>query len=108
MFLVEKMKVAKEAVDQMVMERVHRIGPKQHGRCRKIVAKFLQFKDKEFVRKQWKTLEGTPFYVSEQFPREMVEQRNRLVPKLRAARQEGKHAWIAHDTLYVDGRTVRV
>ena len=67
-FLVEKMKVAKEAVDQMVMEGVHRIRPKQHGRCRKIVAKFLQFKDKEFVRiKQWKTLDGTPFYVSEQF-----------------------------------------
>jgi len=107
-FLVEKMKVAKDAVYQMVMERVHRIGPKQHGRCRKIVAKFLQFKDKEFVRKQWKTLEGTPFYVSEQFPREVVEQRKRLVPKLRAARQEGKQAWIAYDTLYVDGRAMRV
>ena len=107
-FLVEKMKVAKEAVDQMVMERVHRIGPKQQGRCRKIVAKFLQFKDKEFIRKQWKALEGTPFYVSEQFPREVVEQRKRLVPKLRAARQEGKQAWIAYDTLYVDGRAMRV
>ena len=102
------MKEAKEAVDQMVMERVHRIGPKQHGRCRKIVAKFLQLKDKEFVRKQWKTLKGTPFYVSEQFPREVVEQRKRLVPKLRAARQEGKQAWIAYDTLYVDGRAMRV
>ena len=84
----------------MVMERVHRIGPKQHGRCRQIVAKFLQFKDKEFVTKQWKTLEGTPFYVSEQFPGEVVEQRKRLV---RAARQEGKQAWIAYDTLYIDG-----
>ena len=67
-FWAEKMKVAKEAVGEMVMERVHRIGPKQHGRCRKIVAKFLQFKDKGFVRKKWKTLERTPFYVSEQFP----------------------------------------
>ena len=46
------MKVAKEAVYQMVMERVPRIGPKEHGRCRKFVAKFLQFKDKEFVKKQ--------------------------------------------------------
>ena len=101
----EKMKVAKEAVDQMVMERVHRIGPKQHGRCRQIVAKFLQFKDKEFVTKQWKTLEGTPFYVSEQFPGEVVEQRKRLV---RAARQEGKQAWIAYNTLYIDGGAVRV
>ena len=58
--MVAKMKVAKEAVDQMVMERVLIIGPKQHVRCRNIVAKFLQFKDKEFVRKQWNTLEGTP------------------------------------------------
>ena len=58
--MVAKMKVAKEAVDQMVMERVLIIGPKQHVRCRNIVAKFLQFKDTEFVRKQWNTLEGTP------------------------------------------------
>ena len=39
-FIIEKMKLAKEIVDRMVMERVHRIGPKQVGRCRKIVAKF--------------------------------------------------------------------
>lgn len=35
----------------MMMEKVHRIGPKQQGRGRKIVAKFLQYNDKEFVRK---------------------------------------------------------
>lgn len=62
--------------------------------CRKIVAKFLQYKDKEFVRKQWKILKGTPFHVSEQFPKGVVEQR--------------KRAWITYDTLYVDGKAVKV
>lgn len=71
-FLVEQMKIAKEAVDRIVLERVHRIGHKQQGIGRKIVAKFLEFKDKEYVRKQWKSLESTPFYVSEQFLRDVI------------------------------------
>ena len=106
-FLHNKMKVAKDAVDKMVLERVHRVGAKQDGRCRKIVAKFLEFKDREFVRKQWKSLEGTPFYISEQFPREVIEKRQKLVPKMKQARKDGKRAWIAYDTLYIDGKAVK-
>ena len=99
--------LAKETVDRMVMERVHRIGPTQVGRCRKIVAKFLQYKDKELVEKQWKTLQSTPFFEMEQFPREVIEKRKKLFPKMKSARQEGKTAWVAYDTLYVDGKAVR-
>lgn len=106
-FMIEKMKLAKEVVDQIEMERVHRVGEKIPGVCRKIVVKFLKYKDKEFVRKQWKTLQGTPYYISEQFPKKVVDKRKRLFPKLKAAREEGKRAWIAYDTLYVDGKAVK-
>mgnify|MGYP000441068583 CR=1 FL=1 len=42
---------------------------------RKIVAKFHVYKEKEVVMKQWKHLKGTPYYVSEQFPKEVVDKR---------------------------------
>ena len=67
-FLVEKMKVAKDAVYQMVMERVHRIGPKQHGRCRKIVAKFLQLKIRSSLRSSERHSKEHRFTLVNSFP----------------------------------------
>ena len=43
----------------------------------------------------------------EQLPQEVLAKRLKLGPKLKAARDEGKRAWIVYDTLYVDGRRVR-
>ncbi|KAH3739997.1 hypothetical protein DPMN_046691 [Dreissena polymorpha] len=40
----------------------------------------------------------------EQFPQEVLAKRRKLGTKLKAARDEGKKAWIVYDTLYVDGR----
>ena len=106
-FIHEKMKVAQDSIDKMAFDRVHRMGPRSDGRCRKIVARFRDFKECEFVRKQWKSLEGTHYQVHEQFPPEIVEKRRKLIPKLKAARQQNKRAWISYDTLYVDGKPVR-
>ncbi|KAH3773864.1 hypothetical protein DPMN_175235 [Dreissena polymorpha] len=59
------------------------------------------------LRKQWKHLTGTNFQMHEQFPPEVLEKRRKLVPHMKDARKEGKRAWIAYDTLYVDGKPVR-
>lgn len=106
-FLESKMNIAKDLVNKMVFERVHRMGPKVHGSNRKIVAKFTLFKERELVRKQWKTLENTPYYVHEQFPKEVVAKRRHLLPKMKEAKKSGKNAWIAYDTLYIDGKAQR-
>ena len=66
--LRDKMKIAKEQVEKISFERVHIMGAKQNGRIRNIVAKFTLFKEREYVRKQWKTLEGSNYNVYEQFP----------------------------------------
>lgn len=105
--LHEKLKIAKEQADQMGFERVHRKGTKEQGKIRQIVAKFTLFKEREFVRKQWKTLEGTPYRMFEQFPKDVVDKRRKLQPKLREHRSKGDTAWIAYDTLYVNGKPVR-
>ena len=104
--LVDKMKIAKEQVEKISFERVHRMGAKQNGRIRNIVAKFTLFKEREYVRKQWNTLEGSNYTVYEQFPKEVVEKRRRLQTKVRGHGSKGDTAWIAYDTLYVNGRPV--
>lgn len=106
--LHEHLKLAKETADSLRFERVHRSpGHPVSGKVRTIVAKFTFFQDRELVRRQWKHLSGTNFNVYEQLPQEIIAKRRRLVPKMKAARDQGKRAWIAYDTLFVDGRAVR-
>ena len=83
------------------------MGQRQSGRIRKMVAKFHEFKDKELVRRNGRALQGTTFSVYEQYPGEIVAKRKRLVPKMKAAREQGKQAWINYDTLYIDGKAIR-
>jgi len=105
-FLHEKMKIAQDLVDRMSFERVHRMNGGDPDRPKQLIAKFTLFKDRELVRKQWKTLLDTNFYVNEQFPREIVDKRKKLQPRAKAAREEGKKAWLSYDTLYIDGKPV--
>ena len=111
-FMVDKLKIAQNVVDGFQLERVHRIGSSSSGagatgRPRSIVAKFLQFKDRETVRRARVNLKGTGYFVSEQFPKEISDRRKELVPKLHQAKRDGKNTWISYDTLYIDGRPVR-
>lgn len=106
-FIHEKLKVAKDLVDKLGFERVHRFAGRVGDQPRKIVAKFTLFKEREMVRRQWKCLQGTPYYMNEQFPKPVADKRKELLPKMKAARKDGKTAWIAYDTLYIDGRAVR-
>ena len=71
------------------------------------VVKFTHFKDREIVKKERIKLRGTSYYIHEQFPPEIVKKRRRLVPKLKAAQNEGHTAWISYDTLYIDGKAQR-
>lgn len=110
-FMVEKLQLDKALVDAMVIERAHRTGfqdtnPNQQ-RNRIIVCKFASFKDRETVRKQGHCLKNTRFFLKEQFPPEIAERRRKLIPQLRAARNEGKRAWLAYDTLYIEGKPVQ-
>lgn len=131
-FIVKKMKIAKETVDNMRFERVHRMGQKrshtaglgtarkrdQPGelsateggsdmRPRSIVAKFCFFSDREQVRGNSKNLQGTNFYVTEQFPPEVAAKRRRLLKRAKEEKRAGRKAWVSYDTLYVDGRPIR-
>ena len=108
-FMVEKLKLARGLVEDMKLERVHRIGTinQNSDNPRKIVCKFNQFTDREIVRKHKFKLENSNYYIHEQFPPEIVTKRKRLIPKLRQAKKDGKSAWISYDTLNIDGQPVK-
>ncbi|KAH3690077.1 hypothetical protein DPMN_193039 [Dreissena polymorpha] len=54
------------------------------------------------VRKQLKELDGTVFRVFEQIPQDVFQKRQQLVPKIKDARRQGKRAYLANATLYID------
>jgi chromosome segregation ATPase len=102
--LVDAFHIAQEIVDSIRFERVHRSpGAPVVGKIRNIVSKFTYFKDREMVRKRWKELDGTVYRVFEQFPQDVVQKRRKLVTKMKEARRQGKRAYLAYDTLYIDG-----
>jgi hypothetical protein len=106
--LVSAFKLSEDMVTSIRFERVHRSpGSPTQGKIRNIVAKFTYFKDREMVRKLWKELDGTAFNVFEQFPPDVIMKRRQLVPKMKEARRLGKRAYLAYDTLYIDGTPVR-
>ena len=108
-FLVDKLQMAQQKVDDITFERVHRVGTRrQDTRARQIVAKFNEFKEREAIRKQGSRLRGTEYFINEQFPREIVDRRKKLIPRMMAARREGKRAWVSYDTLYIDGKQTKI
>ena len=90
-FLKDKLKYK----DEIILERAHqtgraRIGP--NGRCmtRPLVAKFFSYKQKDKIRRNAKLLIGTNYFISEQFPKEVMERCKRKIPVMKKATEEGK------------------
>ena len=93
-----------EDVTGLEFDRVHRVGPKtNHGRPRKIVAKFTKYKQREAVRALGRNLAGTNFCVNKQFLPEIAEQRQKLYAVMKKAWQEGKRTYLSYNKLYIDG-----
>ena len=107
-FMHEKLQIAQDVVDTLKFERVHRIGEQSDEGPRKIVCKFNMFPEREMVRKQRINLEGTPYFLHEQFPPEVNEKRRKLLPKMKDAKKDGKRAWLSYDSLYIDGKKVEL
>ncbi|KAK3082916.1 hypothetical protein FSP39_009009 [Pinctada imbricata] len=107
-FIQDKLQVTKT----MEFHRVHRLGKRQPGKTRGMIAKFVNYKDRELVR--WSAFtalrgnEDRNIGVNEQFPREINERRKRLWPHYKSAKSQDKRAHLAYDKLYVDGTLFRI
>lgn len=83
---------------------VHRFGKRSLNRARPIIARFLYHRDLEHVLKNANKLRGKPFGIQEQFPAEIEEERKRLYPIMKLAKQDGKLVKMFRDKLYIDGK----
>ena len=108
-FIKNQLKLPEEAVSNITFHRVHRLGGKRanSNRPRPIVAKFVNFKQKEQVKSRGRELRGTDFSVTDQFPKEILERRKVLFPLRMRFIEGGSRAVIAVDKLFVDNQLYR-
>ena len=73
-----------EVGTDFVVERANRVGrPSSDSKPRKIVARFLNYKDREAVFKAKKKLHGTNTFVNEDYSDRVIKKRTELMPKSR-------------------------
>ena len=88
--------------EEIHIDRAHRIGRKIEGKCRPIVAKFSQYKQRETVRLNASKLKDSPIYVRQQFPKAIIDARKVLQPTFDKAKNDGKYVYFVKDKLYID------
>ena len=94
---------------EMEIERAHRLGKWRQGHNRPLVAKFLNFKDKEAIRQAApRKLRNTKYGINEQYPKEISDRRKLLVPIMKEERKHQKRAKLVVDKLYTDDATYTV
>ena len=103
-FFQQELKIPHSKINEIAIERAHRLGKPVTGKARPIIAKFSFFKDKEYVRLQAKNLKKTNYGLAEDFPQEILDIRKELVPYLKEAKKEGKRATLKYDRLIIDGK----
>ena len=96
-------------VENVTLDRVHRMGTKAAGRQRAIVAKFNSSKGKEEVLKHARNLADKHQYqIYEQLPAEVNEKRRRPMDKYKQARRnkDNRVSWQL-DKLVINGTVYR-
>lgn len=108
-FIEHDMRLDSQFAKNISFERVHRAGPIDKKKHRKIVAKFSFHKERETVRSHSKNLKGTNYFVREQFPTEVIEARKRLYPIYQEAKKNNQRASLVVNRFYIiDGKEVKV
>jgi hypothetical protein len=98
---------------EIKFQRVHRIGKKVAGKSRPIIARFLWFPDRQSVWKARRELNGTNFWISEDFTKDVQESRKTLRPILQAAIVQASDdnpvsAYLVLDRLYINDKMYTV
>ena len=102
----QNLTMEEDIVDQIKFKEVRRLGQQKFGQHRKIIAKFENVVDREKVRTLRDTLKHTDAFIHELYPKDVVDQRKRLIPHMLRARQDGKEAWLSYNKLYVNRELV--
>ena len=84
-----------EDARRIEFQRVHRVGKEKRNprKPRAIIARFLRYPDREAVLSRRSSLEDeSGFGIGPDLPKQVVEMRKKLIPKMLEARKQGKRA----------------
>lgn len=90
------------------IDNIFRLGNNQAGRNRPIIIKFLAQRKAAEVLSNRKHLKYTQFYICEDLPKKVIEERKKLMPTLKKCKQEGKRAIFKYNKLFVDGQEINL
>ena len=95
-FLQEKLDLE---TDEITIEREHRIGKKEEEKRRTIIAKFLNYKQREKLLNKYKQLKSweDQIYINEHFSEYTVEKRRILFKRAKEIWERGEFAKVVYN-----------
>lgn len=101
---VQKLLADKMQLQNLQLERAHRVGQRTEQRTRPVVARFLRYGDRELVMRNAMKLKGTRIFINDDLCPSSQQKRNQQMPLLKQARSEGKIAFFRHTKLVIRER----
>ena len=90
-------------IQNVKIERAHRVGDKKRSPCRTIVAKLSSFKMKERILAEAKKMKPKGIQIYEDFSKATVEIRKKNWEKVNKLRAQNKYAILVYDKIYTTG-----
>ena len=109
-FFENKLKLTSAASKNIQFVRCHRLGTFKAGSHRSVIARFVNFNDRQSVWMACKQLRGQPYSISEDFPRRIAFRRRLLYPIFREAKKSGLYQSVSlkQDELYINNQKYTV
>ena len=90
-------------IQDINIEKAHRVGSTSNTSPRTVVAKFSSFKGKQLVLSAAKKLKGQNIYINEYFSQETMDIRKEKWKSVKSLRSQGKYAILVYDKIVVKG-----
>ena len=90
-------------IQNVKIERAHRVGDKKRSPCKRIVAKLSSFKMKEGILAEAKKIKPKGIQIYEDFSKATVEIRKKNWKKVKELRAQNKYAILVYDKIYTTG-----
>ena len=104
MLLTDKLSIDAAELDEMPIDRVHRIGVYKDNKPRPIIAKFMLSEDKDLIFKKKGLLKGSNIYIMPQYHPETQAKRAELKKEMSAEILADKKKTLSFDKLWIDGK----
>lgn len=89
------------------LDEARRIGRFNPQKNRPILIKLTRESTRLMILKKAKLLKGTDVWIDEDYPKEVQEERRRLIPQMKEAREKGYRAQVRYNKLIVNGEIYR-